>query len=49
MQNFGGSASQGLSRLPSDENLCLSPPWMDEDDGHISEEDKDVLGQAKVR
>lgn len=28
-----GLASQQLSRLPSDEHICLSPPWNEEDDG----------------
>lgn len=30
-----GLASQQLSRLPSDEHLCLSPPWNEEDDGPV--------------
>ena len=30
-----GLASQQLSRLPSDEHICLSPPWNDEDDGLV--------------
>lgn len=32
-----GLASQQLSRLPSDEHLCLSPPWNEEDDGLVRE------------
>lgn len=30
-----GLASQQLSRLPSDEHICLSPPWNEEDDGPV--------------
>ena len=30
-----GLASQQLSRLPSDEHICLSPPWNEEDDGLV--------------
>ena len=47
-QDFGGD-SQVISRLPSDENLCLSPPWIEEEDGAVTEEDKDVLVDQKVR
>ena len=47
-QDFGGD-SQVMSRLPSDENLCLSPPWNEEEDGAVTEEDKDVLVDQKVR
>ncbi|XP_032226429.2 uncharacterized protein LOC116609777 isoform X2 [Nematostella vectensis] len=30
-----GMTSQQISRVPSDEELCLSPPWNDEDDGPV--------------
>ena len=30
-----GLASQQVSRLPSDEHICLSPPWNEEDDGPV--------------
>ena len=30
-----GQTSLQISRMPSDEDLCLSPPWVEEDDGLV--------------
>ena len=42
IKNFGG-ASQGISRIPSEEQICLSPPWppgYEVDDGIPLEDNK---------